>query len=150
MTYKSTTFSSICKPHTDGPLYHSVIATISLGSSTSLDFYHPIKQDEVQYLIMIFNIKLVFVQATSTSLESRYLSSLLLEPCSLLLLTGDLYNEYLHGIAERSSDIVDKNVNNIDQLSYSAHSTVQRTTRVSLTIRHVPKLLKVKLKLAKH
>ena len=101
-------------------------------------------------LIDLLNAELVYLQATSTSLESRYLSSLLLEPCSLLLLTDDLYNEYLHGIAERSSDIVDKNVCNIDQLSYPAHSALQRTTRVSLTIRHVPKLLKVKLKLAKH
>lgn len=66
-----------------------------------------------------------------------------------MLLTDDLYNRYLHGIAERSSDIIDENVRNVDQLSYPAHSTIRRTTRVSLTIRHVPKLLKVKLKLAK-
>lgn len=38
-------------PHLDGPLYHSIIATISIGSSTSLDFYHPIVQDEVGHIL---------------------------------------------------------------------------------------------------
>ena len=97
--------------------------------------------------IFVLNL---FLQTGSALLESRYLSSLLLEPCSLLLLTDDLYDKYLHGIAERSSDVVDESVCNADKISYPPHSTVHRITRVSLTIRHVPKLLKVKLKLAKH
>jgi len=78
------------------------------------------------------------------------LTSLILEPHSLLVLTEDMYNTYLHGIAERTEDIVDcSKVCNIDLLSHPSRD-IKRTTRVSLTIRHVPKVLKVKLKLGKH
>ena len=70
----------------------------------------------------------------------------------MLVLTEDMYNTYLHGIAERTEDIVDcSNVCNMEQLCQPTSATnIKRTTRVSLTIRHVPKVLKVKLKLAKH
>lgn len=31
-----------CQPHLDGALYHPVVTTVSIGSHTLLDFYHPI------------------------------------------------------------------------------------------------------------
>ncbi|XP_065882434.1 alpha-ketoglutarate-dependent dioxygenase alkB homolog 6-like [Dysidea avara] len=122
-------------PHLDGPMYYPTVATISLGSAIIMDFYRPVEP------------------TTSSSLESRYLTSLILEPYSLLVLKEDMYNTYLHGIAERTEDIVDcSKVCNMDQLSHSSPfpTNIKRTTRVSLTIRHVPKVLKVKLKLGKH
>ena len=84
-------------------------------------------------------------------MESRYLFSLLLEPRSLLVLQGDMYKVYLHGIADsREEDTVTKSVVNLSHLSSVATGDIlKRTTRVSLTIRHVPKTLKVKLKLGK-
>ena len=35
------------QPHEDGPLYHPVVTTISLGSHTLLDFYKPINEADV-------------------------------------------------------------------------------------------------------
>lgn len=61
------------------------------------------------------------------------------------MVTGDMYSIYLHGIAQRTSDCIDKTVVNADLTSSVIGSTLDRTTRVSLTIRHVPKVLKAKL-----
>lgn len=44
----SSTPSSLppCQPHHDGPLYHPVVTTISLGSHTLLDFYRPVDAED--------------------------------------------------------------------------------------------------------
>lgn len=120
-------------PHTDGPLYFPVVTTISLGSHTLLDFYRPIITDTEE----------------KTSLESRYHCSILLEPRSLVMVTGEMYTRYLHGIAERDADVLDSHVANLSLCGtpYCEGQTLTRTTRVSLTIRNVPKVLKVRLKL---
>ena len=57
--------------------------------------------------------------------------------------------KYLHGIAERTQDVVTERVINQSYLgcSVSSEDTLNRSTRVSLTIRHVPKTFKIKLKL---
>lgn len=39
------------QPHEDGPLYHPIVTTVSLGSHTLLDFYQPIT-DKVQIYVM--------------------------------------------------------------------------------------------------
>ena len=85
------------------------------------------------------------------SLESRYFLSLLLEPNSLLLLRDDMYKTYLHGIAEREKDVVTDKICNLSHLgsSVSVGGELTRTTRVSLTIRYVPKTLKLKFKFGK-
>lgn len=74
--------------------------------------------------------------------------SVLLEPKSLFLLTEDLYHNHLHGIAERTCDVTEK-VANLDACNAALADTLQRTTRISLTIRKVPKILKFKLNLAR-
>ena len=62
-----------------------------------------------------------------------------------------MYKKYLHGIAERTEDIVTDKICNLSHLGTPVNSgdTLKRSTRVSLTIRHVPKTLKIKLKLGK-
>ena len=58
----------------------------------------------------------------------------------------DMYKAYLHGIAERTSDMVTDRVANLDKCDgVSMGQTLSRTTRISLTIRHVPKTIKNKL-----
>ena len=91
------------------------------------------------------------MQHEDTSLESRFCLSLLLEPNSLLVLKDDMYEKYLHGIDQRTEDAVSEKICNLSHLGTPViHGKVlKRTTRVSLTIRHVPKTLKVKLKLGK-
>lgn len=91
-------------------------------------------------------------QDSSASLESRYLLSLLLEPNSLVILQDDMYRKFLHGIAtDREEDSITDSIRNLGRLGVPRPlgGVARRSTRVSLTIRHVPKTLKVKLKLGK-
>lgn len=86
---------------------------------------------------------------SSLSLDNRYFMSVLLEPRSLFLLTEDLYHNYLHGIAERTCDVVTDKVSNLDACQAGLGDTLKRSTRISLTIRNVPKILKFKLNLGR-
>jgi alkylated DNA repair protein alkB family protein 6 len=130
-------------PHEDGSLYFPTVSTISLGSHTLLDFYKPI--DEMD------NRDSTETNGSSTvSFDERYMFSLLLEPRSLLILRDDMYKVYLHGIKEATEDFLNRNlIFNFDELgdkeNYSELSTKKRSTRISLTIRYVSKLLKVNL-----
>ena len=54
-----------------------------------------------------------------------------------------MYTDYLHGIADSEMDIVSPNLIIPDPDLESAGQTLTRGTRVSLTIRHVPKTLKI-------
>lgn len=123
-------------PHEDGPLYHPVVTTISLGTHTLLDFYTPLNdtQDEKNH-----------------SDNTRILFSLLLEPRSLLILKDDMYTKLLHGISERNVDLISHTIPNISSCNAVSDvgRTLERGTRVSLTIRYVPKTLKLKLKFGK-
>ena len=68
-------------------------------------------------------------------MESRFCLSLLLEPNSLLVLQDDMYKKYLHGIDQRTEDIVSEKICNLSHLGTPViHGNVlKRTTRVSLT-----------------
>ncbi|CAC5378474.1 ALKBH6 [Mytilus coruscus] len=117
-------------PHEDGPLFYPVVSTISLGSHTFLDFYRPISEDTQD----------------STSFQDRYLTSVLLQPRSLILVCDDMYKTFLHGIEDRTTDHVTDKVVNLSQCEgISIGETLSRKTRISLTIRHVPKTIKNKL-----
>ena len=111
------------KPHLDGPLYSSTIATVNLGSHTVLNFYNYKERDKVAF-------------------------SLFLEPRSLLIQAGNMYDNYLHGIEEKYEDIVDNSILNVPS-NYQMNLSLKRGTRVSLTIRQVQKLSKIKIKLGR-
>ncbi|CAK9823566.1 Alpha-ketoglutarate-dependent dioxygenase alkB homolog 6 [Anthophora retusa] len=116
--------------HSDGPLFHPIVTTISCGSHTLLDFYKRVSSDEQHQPDLQF--------------------SFLLEPKSLFILQGDLYHNYLHSIAERDTDVVAKSlIKNLDICGekFSEGQTLKRGIRLSLTIRHVPKTSKLKLKI---
>lgn len=117
-------------PHEDGPLYHPTVTTISLGSHTLLDFYAPISGLESD--------------APQTE-ESRFLFSLLVKPRSLLILQDEMYQRLLHGIQPRTQDTLTDKVVNLCAAGAQQGATLSRGTRVSLTIRHVPKVMKTKL-----
>ncbi|KAK0090224.1 hypothetical protein PV325_002294 [Microctonus aethiopoides] len=116
--------------HTDGPLFHPIVTTISCGSHTILEFTKRLDTDEEQR-----QIKPEF--------------SILLERKSLLVLQENLYHNYLHSISEKKIDAISSNdICNIGLCSnnYTDGELIQRGTRLSLTIRHVPKTSKLKLK----
>nr|CAH7745187.1 unnamed protein product [Callosobruchus chinensis] len=109
-------------PHTDGPLFYPTISTISCGSHTVLEFYE------------------------NSELRKK-ICNVLLEQRSLVIVKHDLYSKYLHSIYEREEDIVEDIVN-LDLCGDSnlvPNAKLERKTRVSLTIRNVPKVLKLKL-----
>lgn len=111
-------------PHLDGPLFHPVICTISCGSHTILQFHH------------------------SNDTLNTTITKLLIEPRSLVILKDDMYHQFLHSIAEINSDVIDDTVLNLNgcEQQYKFGDKLERTTRISLTIRHVPKTSKMKLK----
>ncbi|KAK2906353.1 alpha-ketoglutarate-dependent dioxygenase alkB homolog 6 [Channa argus] len=121
-------------PHEDGPLYHPTVTTISLGSHTLLDFYKPISSMEGD--------------APQTE-ENRYLFSLLVKPRSLLILQDEMYQRLLHGIQACAQDTLTDKVVNVSPAGALPGETLIRGTRVSLTIRHVPKIIKTKLVLGR-
>ncbi|KAJ8348322.1 hypothetical protein SKAU_G00269110 [Synaphobranchus kaupii] len=121
-------------PHEDGPLYYPTISTISLGSHTVLDFYRPISSSQTD---------------VAQTEESRYLLSLLVRPRSLLVLQNEMYQNVLHGIQGVVQDTLTDRVANLSLASASAGDSLTRGTRVSLTIRHVPKMLKAALLLGR-
>ena len=63
------------------------------------------------------------------------------------MVTDDMYLTYLHGITERTEDVITEHACNLPntKLQCEVGTTLQRDTRVSLTIRHVPKVTKLKL-----
>lgn len=120
--------------HEDGPLYHPTVTTITLGSHTLLDFYRPVCQNQTE---------------TPQTEESRYMLSLLVQRRSLLILQDDMYKHYLHGIQGVDEDILSEHVVNLSSAGAQVGDTVPRSTRVSLTIRHVPKVVRANLLLGK-
>lgn len=113
-------------PHLDGNLFYPTITTISVGSHSVLKFFEPICSD-------------------NNSLQHKF--SILLEPRSLLILQDKLFHYYLHSIDEIKEDYLDDSIVNFNMCSnkYMKNTTVSRDTRISLTIRHVPKTTKFKL-----
>lgn len=64
---------------------------------------------------------------------------MLLQPRSLILIKDDAYTKKLHGIEERKSDVIDDKVFNKPPAIQSGME-LERGTRISLTIRNVPKV----------
>jgi len=102
-------------PHKDGPLYHSLVAILSTGSSAVMQFRREFSREVVM--------------------------SLFLQPRSLLIFTDEAYTEFLHGIEESNCDVLDEKVVNRQQLGYQLGMEVPRDKRISFTIRIVLKVL---------
>lgn len=110
-------------PHKDGPAYHPVVCTVSLGAPLCLDIY--ITKEE----------------GTRESAPSHRIFQ---EPRSLLITTNALYNDYMHGIADvnKEIDLSSTTVANWGMLrstSELASGQLLRETRTSLTYRDVIK-----------
>jgi len=124
-------------PHLDGPLFYPTITTVNLGSHGVLNFYRPLDD------------KAADAEATvAMDWASRLEFSLLLEPRSLLILQEKCYHHFLHGIDEKTDDLITSDILNADKCSIvQLNDTLSRETRISLTIRHVPKTTKLMLRL---
>jgi len=110
-------------PHEDGSAYHPVVVTVSLGSHIVLDIYAK-KSDE------------------SEAREEKPRWRVLQEPRSLLITTGSLYRDFLHGIAEVETDaeLTEEGIVNWGLLGSKEGiegGMKRRETRISLTFRDV-------------
>ena len=74
--------------------------------------------------------------------QSRYFLSLLVRPRSLLILQEEMYQDFLHGIQPSALDVLSDRVANLPVDGALPGDTLTRGTRVSLTVRHVPKVIK--------
>ncbi|KPI38778.1 Alpha-ketoglutarate-dependent dioxygenase-like protein [Cyphellophora attinorum] len=134
-------------PHTDGPAYWPVTATVSLGGHTVLDIYERTPSTSVSTNDS--------AEGDDSGLQSNEVATrrpkwrVLQEPGSLLVTTGELYTETLHGIAEVEvdEDLGPEEIANWDLLGDKAAYEVdggrkRRETRISLTYRDVRKVSK--------
>lgn len=114
-------------PHTDGSAYYPVIATVSLASHTVLNIYEKNEQGER---------------------ETKPTWRILQEPRSLLVTSGNMYKDTLHGITEVEEDtgLGPGSIANWDLLGDKQayqDGTARRETRISLTYRDVLKVSKL-------
>ncbi|XP_059220955.1 alpha-ketoglutarate-dependent dioxygenase alkB homolog 6 isoform X2 [Stomoxys calcitrans] len=131
-------------PHTDGPLFFPLIMTISCGSHTVLEFS---KRENLDSTSIGENHNGSAVPRDS-SRNRAILFKFILEPRSLLILKDELYIDYLHSIDEVEADVLCDRICNFEncESSYKMGDVLKRGTRISLTIRNVPKATKMKLK----
>ncbi|KAI6716006.1 hypothetical protein JHW43_001503 [Diplocarpon mali] len=113
--------------HRDGSAYHPVVCTVSLGASICLDIYGT-NED------------------CTRETESRW--RILQEPRSLLITTGQLYTDYLHGIADLAEDInlgptTIANWELLRSPDAFRDGRNERQTRISLTYRDVLRVSKI-------
>lgn len=122
-------------PHEDGPAYHPLVATVSLGAAIVLDLYDKDKKKDGK-----------------PESEQDYLRiprfRILQEQRSLLVTRGKMYTDFLHGIAERvvDGDLGPETVCNWGLLGEKdgfLGGSFERRTRTSLTYRDVLKVAKV-------
>jgi alkylated DNA repair protein alkB family protein 6 len=88
---------------------------------------------------------------SSSSFANRRFASILVMPRSLVVVKHDMYEKFLHGIQETTSDTVDDMFVNLDSCpGVTIGSKLDRIKpRISLTVRVVPKVLRNKILLGK-
>ncbi|KAH7103695.1 hypothetical protein BKA62DRAFT_742451 [Auriculariales sp. MPI-PUGE-AT-0066] len=155
-------------PHEDGPAYHPVVATISLGSHAVFNYYRYLS-DDPSITASVASAMLSSKDAAEgrgRPINPNPVLSLLLEPRSLVITRSSLYTGHLHGIEERKEDVFapapapEEQQENRDPAAegeigavrvanwQTAQNEVARTggtlvrdTRVSLTCRDVDRVL---------
>lgn len=95
------------------------------------------------------DLKKTVIEETSLNLmkHRRKIMSVLVEPRSLLVVKDDLYQNHLHSIEEQNCDEISESI--INPGIHKVGDVIERKTRISLTIRHVPKTSKATIFLSK-
>ncbi|KAH9914054.1 uncharacterized protein BXZ73DRAFT_55170 [Epithele typhae] len=138
-------------PHEDGPAYHPVVATLSLGAHTVFNYYQ-YKPDDPP--APSDTPSAPEAQRTGRAIDPKPVLRLLLEPRSLVITTSSMYADHLHGIDELYVDkfeidgtTPEKRIANFDALkdpaaraAVEAGGILERGLRYSLTCRDVEKV----------
>lgn len=98
------------QPHEDGPTYHPVVATVSLGSHAVFHYYGYKKEGNTE------NPEDPKATPDGGPIDSTPLLSVLLEPRSVIITTSTLYTSNLHGIQELEEDVLVLTENNQEPL----------------------------------
>ncbi|KAI0062968.1 hypothetical protein BV25DRAFT_1884659 [Artomyces pyxidatus] len=135
-------------PHEDGPSYHPVVATLSLGSHTVMHYYRYAPSDPAEG------------GGAGRAIEPAPALSLLLEPRSLVITSSALYSAHLHGISAVEEDTFTGPGDSKDSHGFCVANAnllvgareksvvegggaLRRGTRYSLTCRDVSRVAKI-------
>ena len=138
------------QPHEDGPAYHPVVATLSLGSHTVFNYYQYKADDDTASPSNAGSAP----PHSGRPIDPKPILSLLLEPRSLVITTSSLYESHLHGIDELFEDRFNidgttpqQRIANYDALTdkdargaIEAGGILERGLRYSLTCRDVERV----------
>ncbi|OLQ11640.1 Alpha-ketoglutarate-dependent dioxygenase alkB-like 6 [Symbiodinium microadriaticum] len=122
-------------PHLDGPVYFPRAAIISLGSHCIFDFYPRFEEEHPRGFTWDRDKEVP--SSPELPAGTRPQLSLLLEPGSLLVFSGDAFVRHRHGIKAVEEDEISKEVKNAKDIGLSVGDSLRRGRRVSLTIRHL-------------
>jgi len=119
-------------PHCDGAVYYPKVAILSLGSPCIFSFFHESGTEDCTKWDKDNDVP-------GGHVGGQPLSSVLLEPRSLLVFGRDAFWKHRHGISQVARDEVTSEVCNLHMLDrpYKVGDRVDRTRRVSLTMRHL-------------
>lgn len=124
-------------PHLDGPVYYPRAAIISLGSQCVFDFYPRIDLEDEEKRGFSWDRDKEVPSGTEMPPGTKPAMSLLLEPGSLLIFSGDGFIHNRHGINSVECDEITPQVRNAKDIGLSVGDRMKRSRRVSLTIRHL-------------
>lgn len=98
-------FCANAQPHEDGPAFRPLVATLSLGSHTVLDLHHYVSPTTPSPpMVATASLDPEGEEGGGKAIAAVPLGHVLLLPRSLFVLSGNLYQSHLHGIAERDND----------------------------------------------
>jgi alkylated DNA repair protein alkB family protein 6 len=119
-------------PHCDGPVYYPKVAILSLGTPCIFDFHPKSGTEDCMKWDQQHNVP-------GGHVGGEPLVSVLLEPRSLLIFGEDAFWHHRHGLEATATDTVTSKVANLHLLGgrYKVGDTIDRTRRVSLTMRHL-------------
>ncbi|KAI8996254.1 hypothetical protein BD414DRAFT_408782 [Trametes punicea] len=147
-------------PHEDGPAYHPVVATLSLGSHAVFNYYKYKADDDSapsqaeQSAGTTTAAGPMSATGSGKPIDPKPMLSLLLEPRSLVITTASLYTSHLHGIDEVRKDHFEadgrtpqERIANYEMLrdkvakeAIANGGKLERAMRFSLTCRDVEKV----------
>jgi alkylated DNA repair protein alkB homolog 6 len=125
-------------PHCDGPIYVPMVTVLSLASSCLMSFY-PRQGLYESHPMDHYNDTFKFAEGEIG--QQVPLQSVVLEPRSLLIFSGEGYYHYPHGVSDKaqddlSSDLVGEVVNR-QFLRDKEVQSIPRTFRASITTRNL-------------
>jgi alkylated DNA repair protein alkB family protein 6 len=124
-------------PHCDGPVYFPRAAIVTLGSHCVFDFYPRVDPDDDKRGAFQWDRDKEVPAAPELPPDCKPKLSLILEPGSLLVFSGDAFINHRHGIAPVEQDEIGPHIRNAKDIGLSNGDTLRRGRRVSLTIRHL-------------